>query len=148
MSAHSVCLNSVSLGDGVADELRAEQVQELGAHRYSRLDDLDQHSRRARARPSLTAKQPSGRGLTRGYNPARLGNTLATLSDAGVPILEALQAAETPGSGAMRNNALDALAQVRESAPLDSALAGKRRLAGRLAMFAPGGGRTGQLTAP
>ena len=84
--------------------------------------------------------------LARGYNAARFGGTLAMLAGAGVPILKALQAAaETLGNRAMRNDALDALAQVREGAPLASALAGKKRFPGLLVMFARLGEQTGQL---
>lgn len=84
--------------------------------------------------------------LARGYNAARFGGTLAMLAGAGVPILKALQAAaETLGNRAMRNDALDALAQVREGAPLASALAAKKRFPGLLAMFARLGEQTGQL---
>ena len=62
--------------------------------------------------------------LVRGYNVARFASTLAMLAGAGVPILKALQAAaETLGNRALRADALDALAQVREGAPLASALA-------------------------
>jgi general secretion pathway protein F len=84
--------------------------------------------------------------LARGYNAARFGSTLAMLAGAGVPILKALQAAaETLSNHAMRNDALDALVQVREGAPLASALAGKKRFPGLLAMFARLGEQTGQL---
>ena len=84
--------------------------------------------------------------LARGYEAARFGGTLAMLAGAGVPILRALQAAaETVGNRAMRADALDALAQVREGAPLASALAGKKRFPGLLAMFARLGEQTGQL---
>ncbi len=84
--------------------------------------------------------------LVRGYNAARFGGTLAMLAGAGVPILKALQAAaETLGNRAMRRDALDALVQVREGAPLASALAGKKRFPGLLAMFARLGEQTGQL---
>ena len=84
--------------------------------------------------------------LTRGYNAARFAGTLAMLAGAGVPILKALQAAaETIGNRAMRVDALDALVQVREGAPLASALAGKKRFPGLLAMFARLGEQTGQL---
>ncbi len=84
--------------------------------------------------------------LARGYNAARFGSTLAMLAGVGVPILKALQAAaETLGNRAMRNDALDALVQVREGAPLASALAGKKRFPGLLAMFARLGEQTGQL---
>lgn len=84
--------------------------------------------------------------LARGYNAARFGGTLALLAGAGVPILKALQAAaETLGNRAMRADALDALVQVREGAPLASALAGKKRFPALLAMFARLGEQTGQL---
>jgi general secretion pathway protein F len=84
--------------------------------------------------------------LARGYNAARFASTLAMLAGAGVPILKALQAAaETLGNRAMRADAMDALVQVREGAPLASAMAGKKRFPGLLAMFARLGEQTGQL---
>lgn len=84
--------------------------------------------------------------LARGYNAARFAGTLAMLAGAGVPILKALQAAaETLGNRAMRADAMDALIQVREGAPLGSALAAKKRFPGLLAMFARLGEQTGQL---
>ncbi|MEJ6006363.1 type II secretion system inner membrane protein GspF [Paucibacter sp. AS339] len=84
--------------------------------------------------------------LARGYNAARFASTLAMLAGAGVPILKALQAAaETLSNRAMRADALDALVQVREGAPLGNALAGKKRFPGILAMFARLGEQTGQL---
>jgi general secretion pathway protein F len=84
--------------------------------------------------------------LARGYNAARFAGTLSMLASAGVPILKALQAAaETLSNRAMRADALSALVQVREGAPLASALAGKKRFPGLLAMFARLGEQTGQL---
>jgi general secretion pathway protein F len=84
--------------------------------------------------------------LSKGYNAARFAGTLAMLAGAGVPILKALQAAaETLGNRAMRAEALDALAQVREGAPLASALAAKKMFPGLLSMFARLGEQTGQL---
>ena len=84
--------------------------------------------------------------LARGYNAARFAGTLAMLAGAGVPILKALQAAaETLSNRAMRADALDALVQVREGAPLASALATKKRFPGLLAMFSRLGEQTGQL---
>ena len=84
--------------------------------------------------------------LSRGYNAARFAATLSMLAGAGVPILKALQAAaETLSNRAMRADAMDALVQVREGAPLASALAGKKRFPGILAMFARLGEQTGQL---
>ncbi len=86
--------------------------------------------------------------LARGYNAARFAGTLAMLTGAGVPILKALQAAaETLNNRAMRDDALDALVQVREGAPLASALAQKKRFPGMLSMFARLGEQTGQLPA-
>jgi general secretion pathway protein F len=84
--------------------------------------------------------------LARGYNAARFAGTLAMLAGAGVPILKALQAAaETLGNRALRADAVDALAQVREGAPLASALAGRKRFPGLLSMFARLGEQTGEL---
>jgi len=86
--------------------------------------------------------------LARGYNAARFGGTLAMLAGAGVPILKALQAAaETLGNRAMRADALDALVQVREGAPLAAALAAHKRFPGLLPMFARLGEQTGELPA-
>lgn len=84
--------------------------------------------------------------LSRGYNAARFAGTLAMLASSGVPILKALQAAaETLSNRAMRADALDALARVREGAPLGAALAAKKRFPGLLSMFARLGEQTGQL---
>jgi general secretion pathway protein F len=84
--------------------------------------------------------------LSRGYNAARFAGTLAMLAGAGVPILKALQAAaETLSNQAMRADALDALVQVREGAPLALALAAKKRFPGLLSMFARLGEQTGEL---
>jgi general secretion pathway protein F len=84
--------------------------------------------------------------LARGYNAARFAGTLAMLAGAGVPILKALQAAaETLGNRAMRADAMEALTLVREGAPLASALAGKKRFPGLLAMFSRLGEQTGRL---
>ena len=84
--------------------------------------------------------------LSRGYNAARFGATLAMLAGAGVPILRALQAAgQTLNNTAMRADAEDALVMVREGAPLAAALAQKKRFPGLLAMFARLGEQTGEL---
>ncbi len=84
--------------------------------------------------------------LSRGYNAARFASTLAMLGAAGVPILKALQAAaDTLSNRAMRSDALQALALVREGAPLASALAHKQRFPALLGMFARLGEQTGQL---
>ena len=84
--------------------------------------------------------------LARGYNAARFAGTLAMLTAAGVPILQALQAAaQTLSNQALRRDALDALVMVREGAPLASALSQKKRFPGLLSMFARLGEQTGQL---
>ena len=84
--------------------------------------------------------------LARGYNAARFAGTLAMLAAAGVPILKALQAAaETLNNRAMRSDALAALVQVREGAPLANALAAKKRFPGLLPMFARLAEQTGTL---
>jgi general secretion pathway protein F len=84
--------------------------------------------------------------LARGYNGARFAGTLAMLAGAGVPILKALQAAaETLSNRAMRADAMVALTQVREGAPLAAALAGKKRFPGLPAMLARLGEQTGTL---
>lgn len=95
---------------------------------------------------ALMLRLPLFGRLARGYNSARFAGTLAMLAGSGVPILKALQAAaETLGNRAMRADAMLALTQVREGAPLASALAAKKRFPGLLAMFARLGEQTGQL---
>lgn len=95
---------------------------------------------------AATLKVPLVGRLARGYNAARFAGTLAMLAGAGVPILKALQAAaETLSNHALRADAMEALVQVREGAPLASALAAHKRFPGLLAMFARLGEQTGQL---
>ena len=84
--------------------------------------------------------------LSRGYNAARFTSTLAMLAAAGVPILKALQAAsDTLSNAAMRRDAQEAYAMVREGAPLASALAQHARFPRLLVMFARLGEQTGTL---
>jgi general secretion pathway protein F len=84
--------------------------------------------------------------LARSYNAARFGSTLALLCSAGVPMLRALQAAaDTLSNRAMRADAEQALALVREGAPLASALGGLRRFPPLLVMFTRLGEQTGSL---
>jgi general secretion pathway protein F len=84
--------------------------------------------------------------LARHYNAARFAGTLSMLVGAGVPILKALQAAaETLSNRAMRADALDALARVREGAPIGQSLTQKKRFPGLLGMFARLGEQTGEL---
>ncbi|HRZ62074.1 MAG TPA: type II secretion system inner membrane protein GspF [Rubrivivax sp.] len=102
---------------------------------------------RERSDAALLRLPLAGR-LARGYNGARFAGTLAMLAGAGVPILKALQAAaETLSNRAMRADALEVLVQVREGAPLASALAAKKRFPPLLAMFARLGEQTGRLPA-
>ena len=84
--------------------------------------------------------------LSRGYNAARFASTLAMLAAAGVPILKALQAAsDTLSNAAMRRDAQEAYAMVREGAPLASALTQHARFPRLLVMFARLGEQTGTL---
>jgi general secretion pathway protein F len=84
--------------------------------------------------------------LSRGYNAARFASTLAMLAAAGVPILKALQAAsDTLSNAAMRRDAQESYAMVREGAPLASALAQHARFPRLLVMFARLGEQTGTL---
>jgi len=84
--------------------------------------------------------------LSRGYNAARFASTLAMLAAAGVPILKALQtASNTLSNAAMQKDAQEALAMVREGAPLASALAQHARFPRLLVMFARLGEQTGTL---
>ena len=84
--------------------------------------------------------------LARHHNAARFAGTLSLLVGAGVPILQALQAAgDTLSNQALRADALDALLRVREGVPLGMALAQHPRLPRLLAMFARLGEQTGEL---
>ena len=84
--------------------------------------------------------------LARGYNSARFASTLAMLASAGVPILQALQAAaDTLSNQALKQDAQDALVLVREGAPLASALAQHARFPRLLVMFSRLGEQTGTL---
>ncbi len=121
-----VLLTAVAGGTGFAYSLRNEAVRE-------RFD-------------ALWLTVPLVGRLARGYNAARFAGTLAMLASAGVPILKALQAAaETLGNRAMRADAMAALVQVREGAPLANALGAKKRFPGLLPMFARLGEQTGTL---
>lgn len=62
--------------------------------------------------------------LIRGVDTARFASTLGILSASGVPLIRALEAgAQTLGNEALRANVHDAIARVREGAPLSRALA-------------------------
>lgn len=61
--------------------------------------------------------------LIRGVNTARFASTLGILAASGVPLIKSLDAgAKTLTNEAMRANVLDAIARVREGAPLSRAL--------------------------
>lgn len=95
---------------------------------------------------AMTLRMPLVGRLALGYSASRFAGTLALLAGAGVPILKALQAAaETLGNRALRQDAQQALAQVREGAPLAAALSSGKRFPGLLAMFARIGEQTGEL---
>jgi general secretion pathway protein F len=84
--------------------------------------------------------------LIQGYHAARFASTLSLLVGAGVPMLRSLQtAAQTVTNMAMRADAMATIEQVREGAPLASALAQHKRLPSLLTMFVKLGEQTGQL---
>ena len=109
--------------------------------------------RRALAQPALrlrwdaaALRWPVLGPLARAYNSARFAATLGLLSAAGVPILKALEtAAQTLSNHALRADALQALEQVREGAPLALALGQQARFSTLLTLFARLGEQTGQL---
>lgn len=106
---------------------------------------LRQHAIRVRWDAAWLRLPVVGR-LSKGYNSARFASTLSMLTGAGVPILKALQAAaDTLSNQALREDALEALVQIREGAPLAIALARRQRFSGLLSMFARLGEQTGQL---
>jgi general secretion pathway protein F len=84
--------------------------------------------------------------LAQGYNTARFASTLSMLTHAGVPILQALQAATlTLSNRALQVDAADVLVSVREGASLSVALARKKRFPSLMPMFVRLGEQTGQL---
>ena len=84
--------------------------------------------------------------LIQGYHAARFASTLSLLVGAGVPMLRSLQtAAQTVTNSAMRADAMATIEQVREGAPLASALAQHKHLPSLLTMFVKLGEQTGQL---
>jgi general secretion pathway protein F len=86
--------------------------------------------------------------MSKAYNAAQYGSTLAMLSSSGVPIIKALEAAAgTLSNRAMRADAVSIIALVKEGAPLGACLAQKNRFPKLLATFARLGEQTGQLPA-
>ena len=84
--------------------------------------------------------------MAKAYNGAQYGSTLAMLASAGVPIVKALTAAsDTLSNQAMRKDALDIVAMVREGAPLGACLAQKKNFPKLLSTFVRLGEQTGDL---
>lgn len=84
--------------------------------------------------------------LIRGYNTSRFASTLAILSQAGVPILRALQAAsDTLSNRALQQNVDDAINRVREGSSLARALAAQNRFPPVLLHLIRSGEATGNL---
>lgn len=85
-------------------------------------------------------------GLARNYNGARFAGTLGLLIQAGVPIIQAFQAANATFSNqAMQADAQEALVLVQEGAPLANALAQQKRFPSLMLMFIRLGEQTGEL---
>ena len=84
--------------------------------------------------------------LLRSYHAARFAGTLGMLAQAGVPILQALQAAaNTVGNRAMQRDLDEVQRLVREGAPLGLALAQYSTFPKLVSTFARLGGETGNL---
>lgn len=84
--------------------------------------------------------------LAGSFNAARFASTLGLLAGAGVPILDAMQAAaDTLGNASMRAGGRRAVTQVREGASLAAALAGERGFPNVVTRFSRLGEQTGAL---
>jgi general secretion pathway protein F len=84
--------------------------------------------------------------LVRGVNTARFASTLAILTGSGVPLIRALDAgAQTLGNDALRANVADAIARVREGAPLSRALAAGGHFPPVMVHMIASGEATGEL---
>ena len=84
--------------------------------------------------------------LIRGMNTARFASTLGILAASGVPLIKALEAgALTLGNDALRANVNDAIARVREGAPLSRALAAGRQFPPMMIHMIASGEATGNL---
>lgn len=134
----------LALSDAVRDyglwALVLAALAALAGQRALRVPALRLHFDAARLKWPLAGR------LARDYNAARFASTLAMLTGAGVPLLQALQAAaQTLGNQALRADAVAALALVREGAPLASALASSPRFPGLLTLFIRLGEQTGTL---
>jgi general secretion pathway protein F len=84
--------------------------------------------------------------LVRGVNTARFASTLAILTGSGVPLIRALDAgAQTLGNDALRANVDDAIARVREGAPLSRALSAGGQFPPVMVHMIASGEATGEL---
>ena len=85
--------------------------------------------------------------LIRGMNTARFASTLGILASSGVPLIKSLQAgAQTLGNEAMRADVEDAIARVREGAPLSRALAAGGHFPPMMIHMIASGEATGNLS--
>jgi len=93
----------------------------------------------------LLALPLAGR-LIRGVNTARFASTLGILAASGVPLIKSLEAgAQTLSNDALRANVEDAIARVREGAPLSRALAAGGRFPPMMLHMIASGEATGNL---
>ncbi len=84
--------------------------------------------------------------LVRGVNTARFSSTLAILAGSGVPLLKALESGgQTLGNVALQACVTDAIARVREGAPLARALGAQKQFPPMLIHFIASGESTGKL---
>jgi general secretion pathway protein F len=91
-------------------------------------------------------RAPLAGRLIRGMNTARFASTLGILAASGVPLIKALEAgAQTLGNDALRENVNDAIARVREGAPLSRALAAGRQFPPMMIHMIASGEATGNL---
>lgn len=85
--------------------------------------------------------------LIRGVNTARFASTLGILAASGVPLIRALEAgARTLGNDALRADVTDAIARVREGAPLSRALAAGGHFPPMMVHMIASGEATGNLS--
>jgi general secretion pathway protein F len=95
---------------------------------------------------SLILRLPIVGRLSRGVNTARFSSTLAILAASGVPLLKALEAGgQTLSNVALKANVQDAIARVREGAPLARALGVQKQFPPMLIHFIASGESTGKL---
>jgi general secretion pathway protein F len=95
---------------------------------------------------ALVLRMPIVGRIVRGVNTARFSSTLAILAASGVPLLKALEAGgQTLGNTALKANVADAIARVREGAPLARALGIQKQFPPMLIHFIASGESTGKL---